>query len=117
MSSPFRLGYLVPEFPRQTHVFFWRECEALRRRGVEPALLSTRRPPAAACPHAFRDEAAAATHYVFPPPASSVLSLLGRPAGALRALRHWLGLGGSVRERARQLGLLTCAGQLSSYFR
>src|SRR5262245_56188507 len=33
MANPFRLGYLVPEFPRQTHIFFWRECEELRRRG------------------------------------------------------------------------------------
>src|SRR5262245_48624692 len=66
-SKLFRLGYLGPEFPRQTHIFFWRECEELRRREVEPVFLSTRRPPPAACPHAFRDQAAAATHYVFPP--------------------------------------------------
>ena len=117
MSPPFRLGYLVPEFPRQTHVFFWRECEQLRRRGVEPVFLSTRRPPPAACPHEFRDRAAAATHYVFPPPASSVLSLLARPVGLIRVLRYWVGLSGSVKERANYLGLLACAAHLAGYCR
>ena len=89
MSAPYRLGYLVPEFPRQTHIFFWRECEQLRRRGVEPIFLSTRKPPQTACPHEFRDVAAAATHYVFPPPISSLLDLLTRPIGVIRALSFW----------------------------
>ncbi|HJZ90817.1 MAG TPA: exopolysaccharide biosynthesis GT4 family glycosyltransferase EpsE [Gemmataceae bacterium] len=117
MSEPFRLGYLVPEFPRQTHVFFWRECEQLGRRGVEPVFLSTRKPPADACPHEFRDRAAAATHYVFPPPASSVISLFARPAGILRAVAYWLGLGGSAKDRLRHLGLIVCAAHLAGYCR
>jgi glycosyltransferase involved in cell wall biosynthesis len=117
MSNPFRLGYLVPEFPRQTHIFFWRECEQLRRRGVEPVFLSTRRPPAAACPHEFRDSAAAATHYVFPPPASSLLVLLTQPLGTIRALRYWLSLRASLRDRLKYLGLLLCAAHLASYCR
>jgi glycosyltransferase involved in cell wall biosynthesis len=117
MSTPYRLGYLVPEFPRQTHIFFWRECEQLRRRGVDPFFLSTRRPPPTACPHAFRDQAAAATHYVFPPPAWSVFNLFGRPKGAWRALCYWLGLGGSVKDRAKYLGLLVCAAHLAGYCR
>jgi colanic acid/amylovoran biosynthesis glycosyltransferase len=117
MSNTFQLGYLVPEFPRQTHIFFWRECEQLRRRGVEPVFLSTRRPPPSACPHAFRDQAAAATHYVFPPPLSSLLNLIVRPIGVGRALRYWLGLGGSLKERAKFLGLLVCAAHLAAYCR
>src|SRR5262249_26652657 len=117
MSEPFRLGYLVPEFPRQTHVFFWRECEQLGRRGVEPVFLSTRKPPADACPHEFRDRAAAATHYVFPPPACSVISLFARPAGILRAVAYWLGLGGSAKDRLRHLGLIVCAAHLAGYCR
>jgi colanic acid/amylovoran biosynthesis glycosyltransferase len=117
MSSPFRLGYLVPEFPRQTHIFFWRECEQLRRRGVEPVFLSTRRPPPSACPHEFRDRAAAATHYVFPPPVFSILGLFRNPAGTLRAIRYWLDLAGSLKERLKYLGLLLCAAHLSAYCR
>jgi len=117
MSSPFRLGYLVPEFPRQTHTFFWRESEQLRRLGVEPVFLSTRKPPPAACPHEFRDRAAAATHYVFPPPAASVLNLLARPLGALRAFGYWLGLHGPIKQRLRHLGVLICAAHLTAYCR
>jgi glycosyltransferase involved in cell wall biosynthesis len=117
MSSLFRLGYLVPEFPRQTHIFFWRECEQLRRRGVEPIFLSTRKPPPSACPHEFRDRAAAATHYVFPPPVTAAIHLLARPVGTFRALRYWLGLGGSGKDRMRHLGLLACAAHLASYCR
>src|SRR4051794_13330206 len=105
MSAPFRLGYLVPEFPRQTHIFFWRECEQLRRPAVEPVFLSTRRPPPPPCPHASRAQAAAATPYIFPPPASSVFSLLLRPIGLLRALRYWLSLTGTLKDRLRYLGL------------
>src|SRR5262245_16519318 len=117
MSAPFRLGYLVPEFPRQTHIFFWRECEQLRRRGVEPVLLSTRRPPPSACPHEFRDRAAASTHYVFPPPAFTILELFRHPVGTFRALRYWLGLAGSLKDRLAYLGLLACAAHLSGYCR
>ena len=35
------IGYLVPEFPGQTHNFFWREIEQLRIAGIEVVLLST----------------------------------------------------------------------------
>jgi len=40
-----RLGYLVPEFPGQTHYFFWREIGQLQKLGIEVALISTRPPP------------------------------------------------------------------------
>ena len=39
-----RLGYFVPEFPSQTHIFCWREVVALRGLGVQVHLLSSRRP-------------------------------------------------------------------------
>jgi colanic acid/amylovoran biosynthesis glycosyltransferase len=40
-----RLGYLVPEFPGQTHSFFWREIVELRKRDIEVYIISTRLPP------------------------------------------------------------------------
>lgn len=39
------LGYLVPEFPGQTHYFFWREIGELQKLGVRVSLVSTRPPP------------------------------------------------------------------------
>jgi hypothetical protein len=40
-----RIGYLVPEFPGQTHAFFWRELSAMEEQGAEIRIISTRRPP------------------------------------------------------------------------
>ena len=43
-AHAFRLGYLVPEFPGNTHSFFWRELEMLRHLHVSADVVSTRRP-------------------------------------------------------------------------
>lgn len=59
-------GYLVPEFPGQTHVFFWRELEALRALGGRPVIVSTRRPMRAARTHAPAKAATTKAHYLFP---------------------------------------------------
>ena len=40
-----RIGYLVPEFPGQTHTWIWRELMWLRRWGADIRLISTRPPP------------------------------------------------------------------------
>ena len=109
-----RLGYLVPEFPSQTHIFFWREAQALRELGVELQFLSTRR-PVSGCPHEFGPAAAAATHYVFPPRAGPALQTLARsPHRTATALGYLAALGeSSPLERARRLGLLGCAADLA----
>ncbi len=39
-----KVGYMVPEFPGQTHTFFWREILHLRKLGIEVDLVSTREP-------------------------------------------------------------------------
>ena len=61
---PLRLGYLIPQFPGQTHIFFWRELEALQARGVQPVLLSTRPPPPGLISHEWSAEATARTTYL-----------------------------------------------------
>lgn len=43
-NHEFRLGYLVPEFPGNTHSFFWRELEVLRQLHISPDVVSTRNP-------------------------------------------------------------------------
>jgi glycosyltransferase involved in cell wall biosynthesis len=62
-----KIGYLVPEFPGQTHTFFWREIRALRALGVGVDLLATRRPPRAIISHAWAGEAMRQTFYLHPP--------------------------------------------------
>lgn len=78
MSAPLRLGYLIPQFPGQTHIFFWREIKAMEARGVEPVLLSTRPPPPGLVAHDWSSEATGRTTYL----------LRLDPLAAIRALRH-----------------------------
>jgi len=58
------LGYLVPQFPGQTHVFFWRELAELERLGVIPHILSTRPPPKGLISHEWSQAAMARTTYL-----------------------------------------------------
>ena len=87
MGKPtIRIGYLVPEFPGQTHTFFWRELRALEKLGVEARLASTRRPPGPPAAHSWLEAARARTFYLFPPGFRAFLgtcSVLARsgPAG------------------------------------
>lgn len=59
-----RIGYLVPEFPAQSHAFFWREISALRELGVDTVLISTRRPPPGAVSQLWAESAMRNTHYL-----------------------------------------------------
>jgi colanic acid/amylovoran biosynthesis glycosyltransferase len=69
-----RIGYLIPEFPGQTHIFFWRERQELQKLGIEPELVSTRRPPTGLVSHDWSDVAIRQTKYLFPPTASDMVS-------------------------------------------
>ncbi len=115
----FKIGYLLPEFPSQTHVIFWREICLLREMGVDVVLFSTRRPAPGSCPHEFAAAAEAETHYVYPPPlVASLLSLATRPLGVFRALRYIAGLRESpIKERIRKLSLMVCAADLARHAR
>src|SRR5262249_37463523 len=59
-----RMAYLVPEFPGQTHAFFWRERAALRRLGITTYVLSTRRPPKSIISHDWSARAESETFYL-----------------------------------------------------
>ena len=78
-----KLGYLVPQFPGQTHAFFWREIQALESLGVEVHIFSTRPPPRGLVSHDWSDEAVARTMYL------GLGTLNDRVAAGLR-LPSWL---------------------------
>ena len=61
---PRRLGYLVPQFPGQTHIFFWREIAALQERGIDVHLLSTQPPPPGLIAHDWSTSAMERTTYL-----------------------------------------------------
>lgn len=64
MPGSRKLAYLVPQFPGQTHIFFWREILHLERKGVEVDLFSTRPPPPGLISHSWSDKAMARTTYL-----------------------------------------------------
>jgi colanic acid/amylovoran biosynthesis glycosyltransferase len=59
-----RIGYLVPEFPGQTHIFFWRELQFLATLGIECDLVSTRSPPRKIMSHTWSEAATQRTTYL-----------------------------------------------------
>lgn len=61
-----KIGYFLPEFPGQTHIFFWRELKILRQLGVTADVVSTRKPERSIICHAWSDEAMRETVYLFP---------------------------------------------------
>lgn len=118
-NKPTTFGYLIPEFPSQTHILFWREIVALRSWGIPLALFSTRRPSPGACPHAFAKQAHEETRYLFPPrwlPATAALA--GCRHRITEAVSYLCNLRESpIPERLRLLGLLPCAADLLDHCR
>lgn len=73
----FRLGYLVPAFPGQTHGFFWRETEVLAQLGLAADIVSTRGPARNVSGSDWAGYAASITTYLAPHSLASALSILG----------------------------------------
>lgn len=73
-----RIAYIVPQFPGQTHGFFWREVLELEELGVEPVLFSTTRPHDRLISHAWSKVAIDRTTYLATYRISDVLSALFR---------------------------------------
>lgn len=76
-----KIGYFIPEFPGQTHIFFWREMRALAEQGVEVDLISTRVPPKGIISHEWAKDAIRRTRYLSP------LSLRSAAGSLLELLR------------------------------
>lgn len=110
-----RIGYLVPEFPSQTHAFFWREVASLRAQGLHVELYSTRRPADDACRHDFAADARAQTTYLYPPPwLARAATCAMRPLRTMRALAYVAGLSQTPwKKRARLLGLIPIAAEFA----
>lgn len=89
---PLRLGYIIPEFPGQTHIWMWREIEWMRRWCDEVHIYSTRQPPDRdRARHAFAQISKPMTTYLWP---------LNAAAPAWAAARHPVGLAQCFRLAA-----------------
>lgn len=116
-----KIGYVVPEFPGQTHAFFWRELAELRALGVDADIVSTRRPPASIVCHEWSAQAQARTIYLFPP---SVFMLLSAAAMVLVAgPRAWgrstaiISSARGLKQKARLAALCLMGAALASLAR
>ncbi|WP_322865338.1 exopolysaccharide biosynthesis GT4 family glycosyltransferase EpsE [Aquicoccus sp. G2-2] len=82
--KPRKIGLLIPQFPGQTHIFFWREILELQNNGTNVALFSTRPPPPGLIAHDWSDAAIARTTYLADlSPGNAALALPRLPLRAL----------------------------------
>lgn len=109
-----KLLYLVPEFPSQTHAFFWREIKALESQGAEVFVVSTVEPADSVCRHEFVGVGKSRTFYLFPPAWISDPMLFAlQPTMWVRILRYVLSLReSSVFERIKVFALGLAAFRL-----
>ena len=59
-----RIAFVIPHFPSQTHVFFWREMKSLGRFGVDVDVVSTTHPPSGEAVHEWTASAVSRTTYL-----------------------------------------------------
>jgi len=112
------VGYLVPQFPSETHAFFWRELSAMRDAGARVAVLSTRPPKPGACRHEFAAGARRETWDLDRPDVGALTLLLTRPRRVAEALRYVLSLEESTpAEKLKILALVPCAARLAALAR
>lgn len=71
-----QIGYFIPEFPGQTHIFLWREISALESMGIEIDIVSTKRPLSKIMSHTWSLEAQQRTTYLFPPSKNLIATVL-----------------------------------------
>ena len=94
MSEPIRIGYLVPEFPGQTHIMFWRDIMALHDLGVECRLLSSRLPREELMSNSWSAEAVRRTTHLYPLELRDLAEVLLRILAA--GPRAWVRCGRAV---------------------
>lgn len=117
-----RIGYFIPEFPGQTHIFFWREMAALESMGVEIDIVSTKRPPSKIMSHTWALEAQQRTTYLFPPGENLIAAFLEilrcGPKGWRRCLwAIFKARGVTLFERLHLFALAYIGAELSSLAR
>jgi colanic acid/amylovoran biosynthesis glycosyltransferase len=88
------IGYLIPEFPGQTHIWIWREISHMREWKVDIQIFSTKSPSQEVqARHAFVQSAQQETYYLWPQNTFRILTALlwvlwKRPMGLCKAI--WL---------------------------
>jgi glycosyltransferase involved in cell wall biosynthesis len=104
---PVRIGYLIPEFPGQTHIWMWREILWMQRWADALHIYSTRQPPERdRARHLFARSSIPITTFLWPIPVLHTLlwALLHHPRGLWRCLKLCFSL--PIDKRPRSFHLL-----------
>ncbi|MBF2063316.1 MAG: glycosyltransferase family 4 protein [Calothrix sp. C42_A2020_038] len=106
-----RIGYLIPEFPGQTHVWIWREICHMREWGTAIDIFSTKQPsPDITARHDFATHAQAQTYYLWKQDIFQQIldifialcwTILTRPYGLLKTILLALTIDVDARPRWR----------------
>ncbi|MBY6211338.1 glycosyltransferase family 4 protein [Microbulbifer agarilyticus] len=109
-----RMAVLIPEFPGQTHIFFWREIQALREAGNHVEIISTRKPRAKNF-HEFFSQVSD-TYYLTKIPIIGLIAhiLLNLP-WLMRSVLYCFRLQASFSEKLRTLLFIPLAANLQLY--
>lgn len=114
MSNTGSIAVLIPEFPGQTHIFFWREIQALRQSGNQVNIISTRKPKQKNF-HEFCSEVDD-TFYLTPLRYFSViLFFLQNLVWLMKGFSYCFSLKGGIKTRLRGFLFLPVAANLASY--
>lgn len=114
-----RIGYLIPQFPGQTHIFFWRERQVLTELEIDTELISTRPPLQALASHDWAETAQQQTAYLLPFQAADWPRALGQvlqagPIGWFRCLKVVIEARDlSLLQRLKLLAIIPVAGKLA----
>ncbi len=91
-----RIGYLIPEFPGQTHIWMWREICHMREWETQIDIFSTKRPsPDIKARHGFAQFAENETYYLWKPSFLEIFktilwAIFTSPLGLIKSI--WLAL-------------------------
>ena len=112
------IGFLIPEFPGQTHNFFWRERQALGELGIKTHLVSTQKPPKGIVSPSWARQAERETIYLYPVLIEDFSGIIGvllkaGPLAWLNCIKVLLGaLDLSVVQRAKLIAFIPLAAKL-----
>ncbi len=113
------IGFLIPEFPQQTHIAWWRVAREMRKLGHRIQVLSTRPTAPGKRVHKSLDEELPDVIFAWPPRLRHVVGEVVRnPGGVWRGARYLASLSrSSVGQKVRLLPVLIAAVNLSSILR
>lgn len=113
-----KIGYLIPEFPGQTHIFFWRERQILLEMGTETDIISTRPPSKGISSHTWSEKARQITTYLAPLSYKDVMGvlielLMAGPISWVKCLNSVLNADDvPFTKKLRLIALMLAAGKL-----